>query len=292
MVYADAYYSEEDGVAYYNLDMYKDYEDDYTYPRLDVTVKAISKTALNGTYELLEATYYASADASVAMGETAGTLTIKNVDTEGTYSVKGSFVGTDGKTYKFDQNLKLGAYDMDENEIILEEPSLTKGKGTKEDPYSIADVLALNNSVSGKYYVRGYIIGHVNGASIATGLDTEAPFEAAEGATQGTNLMLSDAKNDITNIVPLQLPAGELRTAFNLVEHPDMCGKAVLVYGSLEAYFKLPGVKSPESIELIDILADVDNVTVGATPVKVIENGQLMIIRGENVYNVLGAQVK
>ena len=36
----------------------------------------------------------------------------------------------------------------------------------------------------------------------------------------------------------------------------------------------------------------VDNVTVGATPVKVIENGQVLIIRGENIYNVLGAQVK
>ena len=36
----------------------------------------------------------------------------------------------------------------------------------------------------------------------------------------------------------------------------------------------------------------VENVTVGETPIKVIENGQLMIIRGENVYNVLGAQVK
>ena len=36
----------------------------------------------------------------------------------------------------------------------------------------------------------------------------------------------------------------------------------------------------------------VEDVTVGATPVKVIENGQVLIIRGENVYNVLGAQVK
>ena len=36
----------------------------------------------------------------------------------------------------------------------------------------------------------------------------------------------------------------------------------------------------------------VENVLVSETPVKVIKNGQLMIIRGENVYNVLGAQVK
>ena len=36
----------------------------------------------------------------------------------------------------------------------------------------------------------------------------------------------------------------------------------------------------------------VEDVTVGATPVKVIENGQVLIIRGEHIYNVLGAQVK
>ena len=36
----------------------------------------------------------------------------------------------------------------------------------------------------------------------------------------------------------------------------------------------------------------VEDVVTIEVPVKVIENGQLMIIRGENVYNVLGAQVK
>ena len=36
----------------------------------------------------------------------------------------------------------------------------------------------------------------------------------------------------------------------------------------------------------------VEDIVTVEIPVKVIENGQLMIIRGENVYNVLGAQVK
>ena len=38
LVYADAYYAEEDGAGYYNLDMYKAYEDDYTYPRLEISL--------------------------------------------------------------------------------------------------------------------------------------------------------------------------------------------------------------------------------------------------------------
>jgi hypothetical protein len=37
---------------------------------------------------------------------------------------------------------------------------------------------------------------------------------------------------------------------------------------------------------------DVENVVVGQTPTKIIENGQVLIIRGENIYNILGTQVK
>jgi phage baseplate assembly protein gpV len=36
----------------------------------------------------------------------------------------------------------------------------------------------------------------------------------------------------------------------------------------------------------------VEDVTTVVIPVKVMKNGQLMIIRGENAYNVMGAQVK
>ena len=51
-------------------------------------------------------------------------------------------------------------------------------------------------------------------------------------------------------------------------------------------------VRATQIVVTLASATAVDNVTVGATPVKVIENGQLMIIRGEKVYNVLGAQVK
>ena len=36
----------------------------------------------------------------------------------------------------------------------------------------------------------------------------------------------------------------------------------------------------------------VEDVTTIEIPVKVLKNGQVMILNGENVYNVLGAQVK
>ena len=51
-------------------------------------------------------------------------------------------------------------------------------------------------------------------------------------------------------------------------------------------------VRATEIVVKLAESTAVDNVLVGETPVKVINNGQLFIIRGENTYNVLGAQVK
>ena len=82
LVYADAYYYEYDGVAYYDIDMYKDIDIDtyeYTYPEVYVSLEAKSKTALNGTYDVWYAGYWKSANDSVEINEeTPGIVTIKN----------------------------------------------------------------------------------------------------------------------------------------------------------------------------------------------------------------------
>ncbi|MBQ2438695.1 MAG: hypothetical protein II267_02255 [Paludibacteraceae bacterium] len=130
------------------------------------------------------------------------------------------------------------------------------GDGTVDNPYTVEDVIALNNTSKGPHYVKGFIIGQVNGASIKGGLDTEAPFVGSTNsdgtvATQGTNLMIASVAGDTTTIVPVALPKGELRDAFNLIDHPEMLGVEVLICGSLEKYFGVPGIKSPTSIEVI-----------------------------------------
>ena len=51
-------------------------------------------------------------------------------------------------------------------------------------------------------------------------------------------------------------------------------------------------VRATQIVVTLASATAVEDVTVGATPVKVIENGQVLIIRGEHIYNVLGAQVK
>ena len=136
-----------------------------------------------------------------------------------------------------------------------EEPTLPEGlvgEGTEENPFTIEDVIALNNEFKGPYYVKAYIVGHALGQAFAEGLDIEAPFEAEAGKTQGTNIAVASSMTaEVANIIPVQLPSGELRNAFNLVENPNMHGTEVLIHGSLERYFKLTGIKSPSSIVVL-----------------------------------------
>ena len=131
-------------------------------------------------------------------------------------------------------------------------PTELVGNGTYENPYTANDVLLLNNSNAGNYWVKAFIVGQVNGASMSGGAEFNAPFSSSTnqetGAETGynTNLLiaLSADETNASNCVPVQLPSGALRTGLNLVQNPDMDGKEILLYGSLEVYFGAAGIKT------------------------------------------------
>ena len=144
-----------------------------------------------------------------------------------------------------------------------EKPSLPEGltgDGTKENPFTVEDVLTLNNQFAGPYYVKAFIVGQVVGAAISTGSQFEAPFSPSTNTdgtvnTYNTNLLVASSADvaDVAKCVPVQLPAGDLRTNFNLPENPEMDGKEVLICGSLVKYFGVAGIKSTTSIELLNV---------------------------------------
>lgn len=150
------------------------------------------------------------------------------------------------------------------------------GAGTYENPYTASDVVALANSVAGNYYVKAYIVGQVNGMNMDA-LQLSAPWGTSEGKTYNTNIVIA-ASADETNaamMVPVQLPSGALRNGLNLPENPDVYGKEILIYGSLEKYFGVAGIKSPT-------YAVVDGKEYGTKPVET---------TGEEVLNeTLGTQ--
>lgn len=275
MQYADAYYYTEDEIGYFDFDMYVDVDPDtykYTYPELYVVVMANSKTALNGTYDLLGACLWTSANDSIEMGEELGTVTIKNVDTEGNYSFKGSFVGADGKTYKFNDEMYVWGFDDDtEEEIVFSEESTTPptpptGMITCAEAATIA--AAENYKGTENVTVYGYVVEL-----------GQQKVDDQSGRNKQT-FWLSDENGG----------AKQFQAYWAYVPDFFQVGDKVAVTGILQNFKGTIEISDGEAT-LLGTTA-VEDVTVGATPVKVIENGQVLIIRGENVYNVLGAQVK
>lgn len=114
-------------------------------------------------------------------------------------------------------------------------------KGQKANPYTVAEIQALAADAypSGKVWVKGYIAGCVN---------TTKGSELATGDPIATNIGLS-ADADATTVIPIQLPAGAVRTALNLVDNASNLGKEVLLQGEVLKYCGVAGVKNTAAYE-------------------------------------------
>ncbi|MFJ7729584.1 5'-nucleotidase C-terminal domain-containing protein [Neobacillus sp. NPDC097160] len=108
-----------------------------------------------------------------------------------------------------------------------------------ENYITVAEAIAQQNS--GTKTVKGYIVGITNNGP---NYQTTPPF------TVNTNLAIADSltEKDKVKILPVQLPNNELRTNYNLKDHPEYLGKEVYITGSLEAYFAVPGIKNLTAI--------------------------------------------
>ncbi len=116
-------------------------------------------------------------------------------------------------------------------------PGDTEGDGSAEAPYNVAAVLA--GATGSDVWVKGYIVGSVTDKDL-----TSAVFGVSPAST--TNILIAESadETDITKCVPVQLPAGDVRTALNLSANPGNYKAQVALKGNLEKYFGTPGVKS------------------------------------------------
>lgn len=125
------------------------------------------------------------------------------------------------------------------------------GAGSKGEPYNVASA----QNASGNAWIKGFIVGFVDGQTYATGAKFEVPAQAE------TEILIADAADctDATKCMPVQLPAGDLRTALELFANPSLLGKEVQLYGSIEKYFGVTGLKSTSC-------AILDGKTIGKDP--------------------------
>ena len=284
LVYADAYYVEEEGFAYWDIQMYNIDEagESYEMPIVFLGVEAKTNTALNGTYDLLEALYGTTLDEEtyevdgVWMDvETAGTLTIKNVNNEGDYSFMGSFVGEDGNTYEINTIASVWAIDDATGEDIeLNEdgsdtpdtPDTPEGMITCAEAATIA--AAENYKGTENVTVYGYVVELGN-----------QKVDDKTGRNKQTFYM-SDTKG------------GEQQFMAYWAFVPDFfeVGDKVAITGILQNYKGTIEIADGEAVLLNE--TGVDDVLVENTPVKVIKNAQMYIMQGNKVYTIMGTQVK
>ena len=112
----------------------------------------------------------------------------------------------------------------------------TPSTSSKDKPLTVSQA----KSASGNNYVKGYIVGYVDGQKLADGAIFGVPASAE------TEILLAETPDETStdNVFPVQLPAGDIRNALELSAHPDYLKKEVLLYGSVETYFGVPGLKA------------------------------------------------
>lgn len=313
--YADAIYYEYDGIAYYDFDLYNDSDPEtyeYVYPELYFSVEAKSKTAINGTYSMVWAGLWISANDSVLTDEESpvGSVTIKNVDNEGNYSFKGSFVGTDGKTYTFDKVLPVWAFDYDTFEEVTLNEDGTDNPGTdnpgNDNPGTSTGTITFD--------------ADVDKGNASLDAANQTPYSVSkEGVTLDVTKGIIGTYNNenhyriyksetltitstVGNIVSVEFTC----TAKNDEKYGPGCftwstgdysysgavgtwtGNAT----SVEFVASTNQVRASQIVVKVATATGVENVTTVVIPVKVMQDGQVLIKRGENVYNVVGVQVK
>ena len=319
--YAMAFYEEEEGVAYWEIQLFNtDATGQYIeFPMAAVVVEAKSKTAINGTYDLLLALYGTGEDAEgyldgVYMSEDAtGTLTIKNVDNEGNYSFVASFVGEDGKTYKINtESFMMWVEDgATGDEIELNEGSTdnpgTDNPGT-DNPGTPTGTITFDADVD-----KGDAIEYVDGATgqeftiskdgvtltVSSGLLGKYNNELHYRIYKSQTLTISST---VGNIVSVEFTCtanddqkygpGCFTWSTGDYSYSGAVGTWTGNATSVEFLASTNQVRASQIVVKVATSTAVENVTTVVIPVKVLKKGQVLIMRGENVYNAAGVQVK
>lgn len=111
-----------------------------------------------------------------------------------------------------------------------------------DDAMTVAQ--ARNSAGAEDVWVSGYIVG---GDLSSTSASFESPFQSR------TNILIGpkSTTSSRSSCLSVQLSAGDMREALNLVDNPLNLGRKVLLKGNIvEAYYGMPGIKNLTDYEL------------------------------------------
>ena len=164
------------------------------------------------------------------------------------------------------------------------EPVVYEGEGTQANPYTVADVQKMTEPITAEHvWVKGFIAGSLKSATafadeaVATNLALAATADEAEAG----------------NCLPVQLPAGKVRELLNVADNPSNVGKEVKVFGTIEKYFQVMGVKSVDQFEMDGVVVGISETAVAAQQQGVAYNlaGQRVQKAQKGLYIINGKKV-
>lgn len=120
---------------------------------------------------------------------------------------------------------------------------LFDGMGSKGKPYTIEEVIGMNNN-GRTAWTKGYIVGCVKSGEDNVTSAGQIAFTADEADIDNNVVLAPDpACRDISKMVVVELPAGtSLREYANLIDNPGVLGHEMIVRGTFQSYLGMHGV--------------------------------------------------
>ena len=135
---------------------------------------------------------------------------------------------------------------VDTSRVWISDDYTIGGSGGKGSESS--DALTVSQAMSSvgeeEVWVSGYVVG---GDLTSACASFEAPFSSRTCLLLGPR----SSTEDRSSCISVQLPAGDVRDALNLVDNPEILGKKVLVRGDVvPSYYGLVGLKNCTAYKL------------------------------------------
>ena len=316
VAYAEAAYISENGIWQFNL--YKDYDEateEVTYPDLYIGVYAKSATALAGTYSAESGIAYIEVD--VAEGTTVEAASYSDLVVthlgEGIYHYALTFVGDDENTYKVDIDLETPAYDYETKEDIeLDEDGGEGGEGGEGDDLATKGVHTLTPALvtdeaegAGSFskVLDGIQIAwegaFYNGTAKATNNDFRVYANKTMTVTAGANIVKIEIAGLAKKDQEISVNHGDITVGgekFSKETTKDDIEDPLVVIESIDAKSLTISVTKQLQVRIIRVTLEgsqgIEETLSEGKAVKVIREGQLLIMKGDHTYTPMGQIVK
>ena len=155
--------------------------------------------------------------------------------------IYGPFVNFKGTTPETVGKGKTHIYMLNGQTAGGETPAIDKeeGDGTEATPFNVAAALAKDKAKN--VYTKGFIVGYIYGKKAS-----ESAVFNADTCTVETNVLIATNANEtkLSKCIAVQLPKGAVREGLNLKGHKQNYKQEVVLYGDIDKYFGMTGIKN------------------------------------------------